>query len=71
MGIFDDIFGGNSGRETGEVPKYLRDRYGISDNVGVSSSESSKKWVCPRCGTTNWMSNYKCSRCGNLNPYDD
>lgn len=58
----------------GGVPGWLRgsyEKFGLDPNEENSSagSQNRSKWVCPRCGTTNWSDNYKCKSCGNINPY--
>lgn len=61
-------------RRNGDVPTYLDRVFGISeldaeiDAARKRHEKSGPKWVCPRCGTTNYYDSENCSRCGNMNP---
>ncbi len=75
MGLLKDLFSDDSNDRYGGMPNYMKERLGCDnyDSLGTSSGpskpRSGKKWVCPRCGTTNYWESDCCHNCGNLNPY--
>ncbi len=71
MGLFGGLFGGGS--SDGSMPGYLRDKVGDTDSLGNYSPPrpAGKRWVCPRCGTTNPGNYGRCHECGNYNPNDE